>query len=287
MDDTLDRRWVEDLVRATIEEDLAGGVDVTTTATVDDAQVSVAELVARADGVVAGLEIAELVIRLVAGSDEVEVEHSVTDGTAVTKGDVLLTVRGKTRKLLTAERTMLNLVCHLSGVASLTRRWVDEVEGTGAVIRDTRKTMPLLRSLEKYAVRCGGGKNHRMGLSDAALIKDNHVIAAGGVAEAFRLVRKAYPEIAVEVEVDSVADALIALESGADLILLDNMEVDQLREAVEKIAGRARLEASGGLTLDVARKVAETGVDFLAVGALTHSAPVLDIALDLQEASRP
>ncbi len=284
MDDTLDRRWVEDLVRATIEEDLAGGVDVTTTATVDEAQVSVAELVARADGVVAGLEIAELVIRLVAGSEEVEVEHSVTDGTAVQKGDVLLTVRGKTRKLLTAERTMLNLVCHLSGVASLTRRWVDEVEGTGAVIRDTRKTMPLLRSLEKYAVRCGGGKNHRMGLSDAALIKDNHVIAAGGVAEAFRLVRKAYPEIAVEVEVDTVDDALIALESGADLILLDNMEIDQLREAVEKIAGRARLEASGGLTLDVARKVAETGVDFLAVGALTHSAPVLDIALDLQEA---
>jgi len=282
MDDTLDRRWVEDLVRATIEEDLAGGVDVTTTATVDEAQVSVAELVARADGVVAGLEIAELVIRLVAGSDEVEVEHSVTDGTAVKKGDVLLTVRGKTRQLLTAERTMLNLVCHLSGVASLTRRWVDEVEGTGAVIRDTRKTMPLLRSLEKYAVRCGGGKNHRMGLSDAALIKDNHVIAAGGVAEAFRLVRKAYPEIAVEVEVDSVADALIALESGADLILLDNMEIDQLREAVEKIAGRARLEASGGLTLDVARKVAETGVDFLAVGALTHSAPILDIAFDLR-----
>jgi nicotinate-nucleotide pyrophosphorylase (carboxylating) len=284
MDDTLDRRWVEDLVRATIEEDLAGGVDVTTTATVDEAQVSVAELVARADGVVAGLEIAELVIRLVAGSDEVEVEHSVTDGSAVKAGDVLLTVRGKTRKLLTAERTMLNLVCHLSGVASLTRRWVDEVEGTGAVIRDTRKTMPLLRSLEKYAVRCGGGKNHRMGLSDAALIKDNHVIAAGGVAEAFRLVRKAYPEIAVEVEVDTVDDALIALESGADLILLDNMGIDQLREAVEKIAGRARLEASGGLTLDVARKVAETGVDFLAVGALTHSAPVLDIALDLQEA---
>ncbi|MEV6285284.1 carboxylating nicotinate-nucleotide diphosphorylase [Kribbella sp. NPDC051770] len=284
MDDTLDKRWVEDLVRATIEEDLAGGVDVTTTATVDEAQVSVAELVARADGVVAGLEIAEMVIRIVAGSDEVEVEHSVTDGTQVKAGAVLMTVRGKTRKLLTAERTMLNLVCHLSGVASLTRRWVDEVEGTGAVIRDTRKTMPLLRSLEKYAVRCGGGRNHRMGLSDAALIKDNHVIAAGGVAEAFRLVRKAYPEIAVEVEVDSVEDALIALESGADLILLDNMEIDQLRDAVEKIAGRARLEASGGLTLDVARKVAETGVDFLAVGALTHSAPVLDIALDLQEA---
>jgi nicotinate-nucleotide pyrophosphorylase (carboxylating) len=284
MDDTLDRQWVEDLVRATIEEDLAGGVDVTTTATVEADQVSVAELVARDNGVVAGLQIAELVIKLVAGQEEVEIEHSVADGAAVKAGDVLMTIRGKTRQLLTAERTALNLLCHLSGVASLTRRWVDAVDGTGAVIRDTRKTMPLLRSLEKYAVRCGGGKNHRMGLSDAALIKDNHVIAAGGVAEAFRLLRKAYPDIPVEVEVDSVEDALIAVEAGAELILLDNMAVPLLREAVEKVAGRARLEASGGLTLEVAREVAETGVDYLAVGALTHSAPVLDIAMDLQDA---
>jgi nicotinate-nucleotide pyrophosphorylase (carboxylating) len=284
MDDTLDKQWVEDLVRATIEEDLAGGVDVTTTATVEVDQVSVAELVARDNGVVAGLQIAELVIKLVAGKEEVEIEHSVADGAAVKAGDVLMTIRGKTRQLLTAERTALNLLCHLSGVASLTRRWVDAVDGTGAVIRDTRKTMPLLRSLEKYAVRCGGGKNHRMGLSDAALIKDNHVIAAGGVAEAFRLLRKAYPDIPVEVEVDSVEDALIAVEAGAELILLDNMAVPLLREAVEKVAGRARLEASGGLTLEVAREVAETGVDYLAVGALTHSAPVLDIAMDLQDA---
>ncbi|TDU90550.1 nicotinate-nucleotide pyrophosphorylase [carboxylating] [Kribbella voronezhensis] len=282
MDDTLDRQWVEDLVRATIEEDLAGGVDVTTTSTVEADQVSVAELVAREDGVVAGLEVAELVIRLVAGKEEVEIEHSVVDGATVKAGDVLMTVRGKTRQLLTAERTTLNLLCHLSGVATLTRRWVDAVEGTGAVIRDTRKTMPLLRSLEKYAVRCGGGKNHRMALSDAALIKDNHVIAAGGVAEAFRLVRKAYPEISIEVEVDTIDDALIAVEAGAELILLDNMAVPLLREAVEKVDGRARLEASGGLTLDDARAVAETGVDYLAVGALTHSAPVLDIAMDLQ-----
>jgi len=284
MDETLDRQWVSDLVRATIEEDLAGGVDVTTTATVDADQISVAELVARADGVVAGLQIAELVIRQVAAPDEVELEHSVADGANVSKGDVLMTIRGKTRQLLTAERTTLNLLCHLSGVATLTRRWVDAVEGTGAVIRDTRKTMPLLRALEKYAVRCGGGQNHRMGLSDAALIKDNHVVAAGGVAEAFRLVRKAYPDISVEVEVDSIEDALIAVESGAELILLDNMDIPQLREAVEKVAGRARLEASGGLTLKRARAVAETGVDYLAVGALTHSAPVLDIALDLREA---
>lgn len=284
MDDTLDKQWVEDLVRATIEEDLAGGVDVTTTATVEADQVSVAEFVARADGVVAGLEIAELVVRLIAGKDEVEIEHSVADGAQVKAGAVLMTVRGKTRQLLTAERTALNLLCHLSGVATLTSRWVEAVNGTGAVIRDTRKTMPLLRQLEKYAVRCGGGRNHRMALSDAALIKDNHVIAAGGVAEAFRLVRKAYPDLSVEVEVDTVEDAIIAVESGAELVLLDNMSVELLREAVEKVAGRARLEASGGLTLEVAREVAETGVDFLAVGALTHSAPVLDIAMDLQAA---
>jgi nicotinate-nucleotide pyrophosphorylase (carboxylating) len=284
MDETVDRQWVEDLVRATIEEDLAGGVDVTTTATIEADHVSVAELVARQDGVVAGLEIAELVLRQVAAPDEIELEHSVKDGAFVRRGDVLLTARGKTRRLLTAERTTLNLLCHLSGVATLTRRWVDAVEGTGAMIRDTRKTMPLLRSLEKYAVRCGGGKNHRMGLSDAALIKDNHVVAAGGVAEAFRLVRKAYPDIAIEVEVDTVDDALIAVEAGAELILLDNMDVPTLRTAVERVGGRSKLEASGGLTLELARPVAETGVDFLAVGALTHSAPVLDIGLDLKDA---
>jgi nicotinate-nucleotide pyrophosphorylase (carboxylating) len=283
MDDTLDRQWVEDLVRATIEEDLAGGVDVTTTATVRAEQISVADFVARADGVIAGLQIAELALRMVAGEDEVEIEHSVADGAAVKAGDVLLTVRGKTRQLLTAERTTLNLLGHLSGVATLTRRWVEALDGTGAVVRDTRKTMPLLRTLEKYAVRCGGGQNHRMGLSDAALIKDNHVIAAGGVAEAFRLVRKAFPDVPVEVEVDSVEDAVIAVEAGAELILLDNMDVPQLRSAVEQVAGRAKLEASGSLRLDNAREVAETGVDYLAVGALTHSAPVLDIAMDLQE----
>jgi nicotinate-nucleotide pyrophosphorylase (carboxylating) len=283
MDDTLDRRWVEDLVRATIEEDLAGGVDVTTTATVQAEQISVADFVARVDGVIAGLQIAELVLRMVAGKDEVEIQHSAADGAAVKAGDVLLTVRGKTRQLLTAERTTLNLLGHLSGVATLTRRWVDALDGTGAVVRDTRKTMPLLRTLEKYAVRCGGGQNHRMGLSDAALIKDNHVIAAGGVAEAFRLVRKAFPDVPVEVEVDSVEDAVIAVEAGAELILLDNMDVPQLRSAVEQVAGRAKLEASGSLRLDNAREVAETGVDYLAVGALTHSAPVLDIAMDLQE----
>jgi nicotinate-nucleotide pyrophosphorylase (carboxylating) len=282
MDDALDRRWVEDLVRATLEEDLAGGVDVTSTATIDAGQISVGDFVARSNGVVAGLQVAELVLRLV--NPDVEVEQVVADGAQVATGDVLMIPRGRTRELLTAERTALNLLCHLSGVATLTRRWVDAVAGTGAAVRDTRKTMPLLRGLEKYAVRCGGGVNHRMSLSDAALIKDNHVIAAGGVAEAFALVRKAFPDVPVEVEVDTVEDAVIAVEAGADLILLDNMDIPSLRAAVEKVGGRARLEASGGLTLDTARAVAETGVDYLAVGALTHSAPVLDIAMDLRDA---
>ena len=287
MEMTVDERWVEDLVRAALEEDLAGGVDVTSVATIPENQRSTADFVARADGVVAGLEIAEQVLRIVAGSAGVtealiDTDRKVSDGTPVRAGHVLLTVSGPTRQLLTGERTALNLLCHLSGVATLTARWVAVIEGTGAQIRDTRKTMPLLRALEKYAVRCGGGVNHRMSLSDAALIKDNHVIAAGGVAEAFVAVRTEFPDVPVEIEVDTVEDAIEAVEAGADLILLDNMPVDQLREAVRKVDGRARLEASGGLTLDTARAVAETGVDYLAVGALTHSAPVLDIAMDLR-----
>ncbi|MGH3460933.1 MAG: carboxylating nicotinate-nucleotide diphosphorylase [Kribbellaceae bacterium] len=283
MDDVLDKHWVEDLVRAALEEDLAGGVDVTSTATIGEQQRSVADFVARADGVVAGLEVAELVLRIAAGADTIEAERQVADGATVRGGDVLMTVTGPTRQLLTAERTALNLLCHLSGVATLTARWVAELDGTGAAVRDTRKTMPLLRSLEKYAVRCAGGVNHRMSLADAALIKDNHVIAAGGVAEAFVAVRNQFPDVPIEIEVDTVDDAVAAVEAGAELILLDNMPIEQMRTAVEKVHGRAKLEASGGLTLDKARAVAETGVDYLAVGALTHSAPVLDIAMDLRE----
>jgi nicotinate-nucleotide pyrophosphorylase (carboxylating) len=186
------------------------------------------------------------------------------------------------RQLLTVERTTLNLLCHLSGVATLTRRWVDEVAGTGAAIRDTRKTSPGLRVLEKYAVRAGGGVNHRMGLWDAALVKDNHVAAAGGVAAAFAAVRENFPGLSVEVECDTLAQVAEVIDAGADLVLLDNMSLDELREAVAIARPRGvKLEASGGLSLDVARAVAETGVDFLAVGALTHSAPVLDLGLDL------
>jgi nicotinate-nucleotide pyrophosphorylase (carboxylating) len=194
-----------------------------------------------------------------------------------------MTVSARTRDLLLGERTALNLLCRLSGIATLTRRWVDAVAGTGAVIRDTRKTTPGLRPVEKYAVRCGGGENHRMALSDAALVKDNHIIAAGGIVAAYKAVRERFPDIPVEVEADSVEVAVAAVDAGADLVLLDNMPVAAIRDAVTQVAGRARLEASGGLSLESAGAVAATGVDYLAVGALTHSAPALDIALDLRE----
>ena len=274
--------YVLDVVTRALDEDLDGGVDVTSVATVPFDQESTADLVARADGVVAGLPVAAAVFE-VATDDAVEIVWPVDDGAPVRRGDVLMSLTAATRGLLTGERTALNLLCRLSGIATLTRQWVDAVEGTGAAVRDTRKTTPGLRALEKYAVRCGGGVNHRMSLSDAAMVKDNHVVAAGGVAEAFRAVRAAFPEVAVEVEGDSVEDVLEAVDAGADLVLLDNMPVADMRRAVEAVAGRARLEASGGLRLDNAREVAETGVDYLAVGALTHSAPVLDIACDLRE----
>ena len=211
-------------------------------------------------------------------------ELGTADGARVEGGEVLATTRGPLRDILTAERTALNLLGHLSGIATLTRRWVDAVEGTGAQIRDTRKTMPGLRALEKYAVRMGGGMNHRMSLSDAALIKDNHVAAAGGVVAAFEAVRRSYPELDLEVEVDTLAQAREVIDAGADLVLLDNMTPADMKAVVAFSGGRARLEASGGLRLDNARQVAETGVDYLAVGALTHSAPALDIGLDIRTA---
>jgi nicotinate-nucleotide pyrophosphorylase (carboxylating) len=277
----LDQDYVADLVRRALAEDLAGGEDVTSAATVPPDQTAVGDLVARADGVVAGLPVAAAVFAAVDGT--VTVEPRTSDGDRVSTGDVLATVSGPTRALLTAERTALNLLCHLSGVATATAQWVEAVRGTGARIRDTRKTTPGLRALEKYAVRQGGGVNHRMSLSDAALVKDNHVIAAGGVAKAFALVRARYPDLPVEVECDSVDDVREAVEAGADLVLLDNMTPAEMTEAVAvtRPAG-TRTEASGGLTLDKAKAVAATGVDYISVGALTHSAKVLDIALDLR-----
>jgi nicotinate-nucleotide pyrophosphorylase (carboxylating) len=276
----LDPHAVADLAAGALAEDLAGGTDVTTAAIIAPGTVASAAVVARADGVVAGLPVAEAVFRI-AAAGQLDLRPGTTDGARVRRDDVLMTVSGPLAGILVAERTALNLLCHLSGVATLTRRWVDAVDGTGAQVRDTRKTLPGLRALEKYAVRCGGGVNHRMSLSDAALIKDNHVEAAGSVAAAFAAVAARAPGVPVEVEVDTLDQLDEAVRAGAGLILLDNFGIPDMAEAVRRTAGRARLEASGGLSLDRARDVAMTGVDYLAVGALTHSAPALDIALDL------
>jgi nicotinate-nucleotide pyrophosphorylase (carboxylating) len=276
----LDPREVLEHVRRALEEDCPTE-DVTSVATVPADAVATADLVARADGVVAGLAVAELVLRLVVG-DEVRLERHRADGDRVARGDVLLTASGPTRLLHTAERTALNYLCHLSGVATTTARWVGAVRGTRARVRDTRKTTPGLRRLEKYAVRCGGGTNHRTSLSDQALVKDNHVLAAGGVVPAFHAVTAAHPGLSVQVEVTTLDQLRELLAVGADEILLDNMDTATMAEAVRIAAGRARLEASGGLTLDRAREVAAPGVDYLAIGALTHSSPVLDIAMDLR-----
>jgi nicotinate-nucleotide pyrophosphorylase (carboxylating) len=276
----LDPSYVEEVARRTLAEDLAGGVDVTSVATVPFDQEGRAAFVPRQDGVVAGLGVAMACLDVAAGNDLVY-EHVGADGPA-RAGEQVLVVRGLVRALLTGERSALNLLCHLSGVATLTARWVQAVEGTGARIRDTRKTTPGLRALEKAAVVVGGGLNHRMALSDAALVKDNHVVAAGGVAAAFEAVRREFPGLEVEVECDTVEQVDEVVAAGADLVLLDNMTPDQLREAVALCRPKGvRTEASGGLSLDRARVVAETGVDYLSVGALTHSAPVLDLGMDL------
>jgi nicotinate-nucleotide pyrophosphorylase (carboxylating) len=281
----LDPVQVEDIAHLAVEEDLDNGVDVTSVATIPDEAVATGDFVAREAGTVAGLHIAEAVLSIVC-TDDFEVERHVADGDRVEAGQVLLSVTTRTRDLLTGERSALNLLCRLSGIATATRAWADTLAGTPARVRDTRKTTPGLRALEKYAVRCGGGVNHRMSLSDAALIKDNHVIAAGGVAEAFRRVREEFPGVPVEVEVDRPEQIEPVLAEGADLILLDNFTPAGVREAVALVAGRATLEASGRLTLDTARAYAEAGADFLAVGALTHSAPILDIGLDLRPERR-
>lgn len=280
----LDPVQVEDIAHLAIAEDLDGGVDVTTVATVPEDAVATADFTAREAGVVAGLRVAEAVLSIVC-TDEFEVERHVEDGERVEAGDRLLSVTARTRDLLTGERSALNILCRLSGIATATRAWADALEGTGAKVRDTRKTTPGLRALEKYAVRCGGGVNHRMSLSDAALVKDNHVVAAGGVAQAFKAVRELFPDVPIEVEVDTMHQVREVLDAGADLILLDNFTPPETEEAVALVAGRAVLESSGRLTLENAAAYAATGVDYLAVGGLTHSSPILDIGLDLREAA--
>lgn len=281
----LDPVQVEDIAHLAIEEDLDGGVDVTSMATVPQDAVATGDFTAREAGTVAGLRVAEAILSIVC-TNEFEVERHVEDGDRVEAGQKLLSVTAGTRDLLTGERSALNILCRLSGIATATRAWADLLEGTGAKVRDTRKTTPGLRALEKYAVRCGGGVNHRMSLSDAALVKDNHVIAAGGVAEAFKAVRDRFPDLPIEVEVDTLDQVREVLDAGADLILLDNFTPAETEQAVALVAGRAMLESSGRLALDNARAYAETGVDYLAVGALTHSPPILDIGLDLREVER-
>jgi len=276
----LDPDAVARIIANALDEDLGPDhLDVTSAATIPPAQTDTAELVARADGVVAGLAVAAAVFELTDPRTVVTAE--VADGARVARGDVLATVAGPTRGLLTAERTALNLLCRMSGVATHTRRWADALAGTGATVLDTRKTTPGLRVLEKYAVRAGGGTNKRMGLYDVAMVKDNHKLAAGGVAAAYARIRAAFPEVPVQVEVTTVAEAREAVEAGADFLLCDNMPPDVLREVVSAVGGKAALEATGGLTLREAREYAETGVNYLSVGALTHSSPILDIALDL------
>jgi nicotinate-nucleotide pyrophosphorylase (carboxylating) len=273
-----------DIIRRGLDEDLRYGPDITTSATVPAGTVATASMVPREPGVIAGLDVALLVLDEVIGAGGYRVLERVQDGARLQPGESVLTVEAETRGLLTAERTMLNLICHLSGIATVTAAWVDAVQGTRAKVRDTRKTLPGLRALQKYAVRVGGGINHRMGLGDAALIKDNHVAAAGSVVDALRAVREAAPGLGCEVEVDSLEQLDAVLAEKPELILLDNFPVWQTQMAVQRRDARATtvlLESSGGLSLETAATYAATGVDYLAVGALTHSVRVLDIGLDM------
>ncbi|MDP7050013.1 MAG: carboxylating nicotinate-nucleotide diphosphorylase [Verrucomicrobiota bacterium] len=266
------------LVQAALAEDIGDG-DATTLALVPQAAIATAAMVAREPLVMAGADLALAAFQQV--DDRVEFGIEIFDGQQAALGQALLRVQGPARALLTAERTALNFIQRLAGVATLTARFVEEVSGTDATILDTRKTTPGWRALEKYAVACGGGMNHRAGLYDQVMIKDNHLSALDGdIAGAVTLAREAAAELKIEVEADTIDQAEAAAEAGADIILLDNMSCDELREAVEQIGGRAKTEASGGVTLETIREIAGTGVDFISVGALTHSAPSVDIALD-------
>jgi nicotinate-nucleotide pyrophosphorylase (carboxylating) len=270
--DTLERA-----VHAALAEDIGAG-DVTTDATVAADAVGTAAIVVKQAGVVCGLRAVETAFRAL--DPDIRFEAFAQDGDAVEPPAIVARITGSERAILTGERVALNFLGRLSGIATLTRRYVDAVDGTGVAVLDTRKTTPGLRALEKHAVACGGGRNHRFGLDDAVLVKDNHLRAAGSVASAVKLVRDA-TDLPVEVECESLDQVREALDAGVDAILLDNMTLAELREAVALNAGRARLEASGGVSIDTIRDIAETGVDEISVGALTHSAPALDVSLEL------
>lgn len=267
-------------VKEAISEDLAGGEDITSVATITDSQVSTADFICRADGIVSGLHVAAAVLEY-CGINHYEV--LVDEGAKVSAGKILITVQANTRKLLLAERTAINFLSHLSGISTSTSKWVSELSGTKCKVRDTRKTTPGLRQLEKFAVRMGAGLNHRISLSESALIKDNHIVAAGSITNAFKLVKQKFPNKKVEIEVDTLEQLSEAILLKPELILLDNMSVDQCIKAVSIANGTVKLEASGGLTLENAKAYANTGIDYMAVGALTHSAPILDIGLDFRK----
>ncbi|MFM7495767.1 MAG: carboxylating nicotinate-nucleotide diphosphorylase [Candidatus Nanopelagicus sp.] len=267
-------------VKDAIAEDLTGGEDVTSVATIPDSQVSTADFISKSDGVVSGLHVAAAVLEY-CGVNNYEV--LVDEGMQVKSGKVLITAQGNTKKLLLAERTALNFLSHLSGISTLTNRWVTQIAGTKCKIRDTRKTTPGLRQLEKFAVKMGGGENHRLSLSHSVLLKDNHIIAAGSITKAFNLIKKKYPTKELEIEVDNLDQLSEVILLQPNLVLLDNMSVDECQKAVEIVKGKFQLEASGGLTLENAKAYAQTGVDYLAVGALTHSAPAFDIGLDFRK----
>ncbi|KHD72802.1 nicotinate-nucleotide pyrophosphorylase [Actinoplanes utahensis] len=278
----LDLGEVQRIVLTALTEDLGTPPrDVTSESTIPAGQIDTAELVARADGVVAGLLVAAEVFAATSAGTAT-FQAVATDGDRVRRGDVLAVITGPTRALLTAERTALNLICRMSGVATHTRKWADLLAGSGATVLDTRKTTPGLRMLEKYAVRAGGGTNKRMGLYDVAMIKDNHKLAAGSITAAYTLVRQTFPDVVVQVEVTTLAEAQEAVEAGADFLLCDNMTPEALAEVVRVVGDRVELEATGNLTLETAAAYANTGVDYLSVGGLTHSSPILDIALDLR-----
>ena len=266
-------------VKDAIAEDLAGGQDITSVATISESAVVNAEFISRSAGVVSGLHVAAAVLEY-CGINHYEV--LVDEGAKVSAGKVLITAQGNTRKLLLAERSALNFLSHLSGISTLTNQWVVAVSGTKCQIRDTRKTTPGLRQLEKFAVRMGGGVNHRLGLSQAALIKDNHILATGSISKAFNAIKKEFPGKEIEIEVDSIEQLKEVINLKPELILLDNMSVEQCIEAVSITAGLVALEASGGITINNAKAYAATGVNYLAIGALTHSASALDIGLDFK-----
>ena len=271
------------LVELAISEDLMGGTDVTSLSTIPETQISEIDLVARKKGIISGIDIASLVFLSI--NSKIEINQKVKDGNEVEEKQCLLTAKGRTIDLLTAERTALNFLSHLSGIATLTNKWVKEISSTSATIRDTRKTTPGLRILEKYAVRCGGGKNHRMSLNDQALIKDNHIVAAGSIQKAIEKVKDKFPNLELEIEVDNLEQLQDVLKTDIKLILLDNFSIEDLEKAVSLNSKKAKLEASGGIIFENALKIAQTGVDYLAIGALTHSAPVLDIGGDLRTVS--